>query len=297
MSKKTALPEDWNEKGRLEQVEYLSKLYLKQHKVNSPDRAISGDNLIKGIDKLFPDHEIPKTTFWVTLSKLVRRPQSPIHCPGRHQGYYLKAPTESEAEPAEIVEEEKARKQKEAPFYTIFLQWLLAEGYDRAKDTSSSRNQDLGTWGNPDLTGLRIHEMLGKTTDIEIATIEVKATMNQWKYWIFEAVAHRRFSNRGYFAFAHSEDEINKIDPDLKHYAEMFGVGVLVLPVSSGLMAKLSKKNQGLTAKELSSYRPEDIIEYASPLYTVTNYHFRTRYMKAIEITSEQELHNWGETA
>ena len=192
--------------------------------------------------------------------------------------------------------DEKKRNEKEKHLYPLFKNWLFTQGFGRVKDTSATKNRDLGTWGNPDITGLKIHETLGKTTDIEIATIEVKTTLKDWKMWIFEAVAHKRFSNRTYFAFAHSEELLNKIEPDLKHYAELYGIGILILPISKDLAEKFNSDKKMTTNIDIEDdYTSTDIIEYASAHYQRTNYHFRSRFLTAISITTESLLHSWGD--
>lgn len=309
MSKKTSdkvdlkIADDFQEWDRESQVRDLVEQILKIKNADTDEKAMSGSVLFETIGKSFESHGIPKNTFNVTLSTLVKSKDSKINCLGRKQGYYLVDKVDEATGTEDIPEEEllikeeieeKKKAEKEKRLYGIFTDWLFTQGFSQVKDTSNTRNHDLGTWGNPDITGIKLHETLGQTTDIEFATIEVKTTMKGWKYWIFESVAHKRFSNRTYFAFAHSEKFLNKIDPDLKHYAELYGIGILILPVEQELFDKLnSEKN--LSFKLEDEYTSTDVIEYASAHYQRTNYHFRGRFLKSLAITSDKELHNWGQ--
>lgn len=295
-----SLPEEFNDWARLQQTEYVAVEYLKKHDHTSEGEAISNSELFNGVSGLFPEHGIPEATFKVCLSILVRSNQSVINNKGRHQGYYLLSVETLEstkdvesAEPvAENSREQRNRREREKLLYPIFTQWLLTQGYSKVKDTSTSRNQDLGVWGNPDISGYKIHEVIGKTEDIEFATIEVKLSIDNWKQFIFEAVAHKRLSNRAYFAFAHLDEAISKVDPDIRHYAEIYGIGILILPMSATDIAGLVK---GGDKKSLAEYSPADIIEYHSAEYERTHYHFRDRFLKAIGVNSESALHDWGD--
>lgn len=307
MSKKIAdkvelkTPDNFTELDRDDQVKILVEQILELKKIDNDSKALSGATLFETIEASLPGHGIPKNTFIVSLSKLVKSKDSKINCLGKKQGYYLVDKVNEASGTGDLGDdttikeelEDKKRNEKEKHLYGLFTNWLFTQGFGQVKDTSGARNHDLGTWGNPDITGINIHETLGKTTDIEFATIEVKTTMKNWKYWIFESVAHKRFSNRTYFAFAHSEEFLNKIDPDLKHYAELYGIGILILPVTKELFDKLNSDKK-ITEKIDEEYTSTDIIEYASAHYHRTNYHFRGRFLEALGITSERELHKWG---
>mgnify|MGYP006974890755 CR=1 FL=1 len=55
-----------------------------------------------------------------------------------------------------------------------------------------------------DVVGLKVSEGLLGQRDLEVATIEAKLTRKSWKQVFFEAVSHKRFSHRAYFAFGAS---------------------------------------------------------------------------------------------
>lgn len=175
----------------------------------------------------------------------------------------------------EVPEQNTKKEQRERTLYPVFKQWLLLQGHDQVGITAEQSNCDLGTWSNPDLTGIRSHEMFGRISEIEIATIEVKQTAGNWQYDIFEAVAHIRFANRAYFAFAHPEETIRKLSDDMRAYAELYGLGILVLPMATGAYNALTCGN----IADIGELYASDIIElYTARRYVVTH-EFRGRFL------------------
>ena len=71
----------------------------------------------------------------------------------------------------------------------------------------------------------------------ECATVEAKLTSSDWRYWLFEAVAHKRFAHRAYFAFAVGTDNpgLDKVKEaeKMSEYAEKYRIGILVVFISS----------------------------------------------------------------
>lgn len=154
-------------------------------------------------------------------------------------------------------------------------------------DISSGRRQ--GVWGNPDLLGLKIETMFG-STEVEITTIEVKITNDGWRKWIFESVAHTVFANRVYFAFIHPETQINKIEPEIKDYAEIFNIGLLVIAVSGENYLKI-KNREKFTLKE-DNHR---IVVLAPAPLNVTQIKYKKRFLQGLDITEPIHLFNYGE--
>lgn len=86
----------------------------------------------------------------------------------------------------------------------------------------------MGKWGNQDITGIVVDESLG-SYDIELVTIEAKTTNKNYQYDFFEAVSHKRFSNRVYFSFASTANFLRENSDELRYYSELYGVGVVVI--------------------------------------------------------------------
>lgn len=130
--------------------------------------------------------------------------------------------------------------QREAKLYEVLRLWLESRGY-QARTTATSKKG--GTWGNPDVTGIRLDELPIVGGTFECATIEAKLSPQDWKYWFFEAVAHKRFAHRAWFAFAVGTDTPNaegmKDAEKLREYAEKYRVGVLVVFIALGKYKQL----------------------------------------------------------
>lgn len=295
---KPELPENFYDMSTVEKTKFLAETYLDQIGAKSEDNSVSGPDILRNANKQYPDHGVKDNTFFVNLSLLVRRSDSKLNSAGTRKGFYLseavaKLEQLSENTAKETAEptESKKRIERERLLYPVFLEWLFVQGYTQADNTADLRNQDLGTWSNPDLTAIRVYDVLGTTGSIEIATIEVKLTIDNWKYNIFEAVSHKRLANRVYFAFAHPQETITKIDPDLKAYAELYGIGILVLPLETETFEHLVS---GKVRSELENVASTDIVEYFSAPDSGVSYPFRGRFLKAIGIEKERELHKWG---
>lgn len=149
---------------------------------------------------------------------LLRQPEQPA-LPEQPAG-------ETQPDPAQVA----VRVQREKRLYSVLVNWLNSWEF-QAEDTSQRKRG--GTWGNPDVVGIKTHEGLGSTLHIELASIEAKISEADWRRVFFEAVSHKRFADRAYFAFAYGSDHptIAKLPEleQLREYGEKFRVGILVV--------------------------------------------------------------------
>lgn len=198
----------------------------------------------------------------------------------------LRTPEAADQQPASVAqpgspadasptEEQSQYTKREAALYPVLRDWLAGRQF-RAEDTSNSRRGR--TWGNPDVAGLRITEGLLGTREVELVTIEAKVAIGGWRQQIFEAVSHKRFAHRAYFAFAFGADApvLDRV-PDvaaLRQYGERFRLGILVVFVPEDTFDRL-KYDAGpivLDATEVrveelwpavyDHVRPEETVEY-----------------------------------
>ena len=228
-TKSTKKPDLRAGEDRYELVKLAGEYILESGKHVDAKSALSTKELFEKAKDEFPDifdGFIRETTFGVYLSKSGSDTESRINTLGRKQGYYL---TRNVA--AELLEEsgddiQTAKiKQHEKLLYPVVNKWLVEQGY-QADDIADLKSG--GAWGNPDLCGLSVIKRIDGH-DVEVVTVEVKPSLLNWERQFFEAVSHRRFANRSYFAFAHPEEEIGKIPSEMRYYSELFGVGVLVI--------------------------------------------------------------------
>lgn len=238
--------------------------------------------------------DIPITTFKVNLSKVSKNQSSAVNCLGRGKGYFLDS-TITEIE--EIEEEannqadeflDKGEVILEKDVYKFVKEWLFEKENDRVADISNLKRN--GKWGNPDLIGLKIEDIFGRP-EVEITTVEVKLTDDSWEKWIFEAVAHTRFSNRSYFAFVYPENLISKLDSSgIQMYAEHFGIGVLVMVVDNPLYLSI-KKREPLSLENSDV----NIIEYRHAPRNETHIKFRKKFFESLDILELNKLYSFGE--
>lgn len=237
---------------------------------------------------------IPENTFIVLLSRISGEQGSRINCPGKKQGYYL----EQLVEKIEKLDEQNITQEnqtvdnftlsKERDLYPILKEWLFEKDFDRVAITSDLKSN--GKWGNPDIVGLNIEDIYGRP-EVEIATIELKLTDDMWEKWIFESIAHTRFSNRSYFAFLYPDNLINKLDSsELKLYAEHFKIGILILEIKGEdyLMIK-ERKPANINLKEIR------VTEYCQAPFNQTHIKFRKKFLESLDILELNKLYRFGE--
>lgn len=226
------MPFNWEASGGYEKVLFAATEALRALGATEKDKARKYHEVFAKAKEMFPQlttgsTAVAENSFTAYLSQTVKDETSLINCEGPWKGYYLlsaelAAKTMPSAVPAAAPDERK-RKEKELLLYPAAVKWLQSLGY-RCDDTSSLRK--LGKWGNPDITGLLVTETVG-AIDVEVATVEVKTSSDDWEYWIFEAVAHRRFANRAHFAFAHPEELSLKLPGTMRYYSELYHIGIL----------------------------------------------------------------------
>ena len=224
----------------------------------------------------------------------VKDTQSSINCLGRRKGYYISTKAKeiveksTETDTTAIADEESGvkRHQKELLLYPVLESWLIAQGY-QAENVSSTRS--LGKWGNPDVAGINPMDNFSGLS-LEVVTIEAKTSLDNWERHIFEAVSHRRFANRSYFAFAHPEETISKIPQDMRYYAELYNIGVLVLSLENETFDKLIKG----TLQNPCEFDEVDIMEIYSAPYNFVQPRYQIKFCDAVGITCVKELYQWG---
>lgn len=138
----------------------------------------------------------------------------------------------------------RKREEKERNLYPCLVEWLKEKKY-LAKDTSALRNGEK--WGNPDITGLKVINSIIGNDRIEICTIEAKPDLRDWRQYIFEAISHKRFANRTYFAFAvgaeKPEEGLIKDREAMRQYAEKYKIGIIAIFMETDDYRNLSKIN------------------------------------------------------
>lgn len=254
-------------------------------------RKTSGDIAKYVFDTAGLDLRISPSSFSAYLSRVVGSAKSAIASAGRgrHGGYFLSSTVQGLVEKAQerAADPPRIYTKSEEQLYPTLREWLLGQGYS-AKVTASMRA--LGKWSNPDVTGIRVSEHFGRV-DIEISTIEAKKDLADWERVFFEAVSHRRFANRAYFAFPVPESGQNKLPDDMRYYSELYNVGVLTLVMADDDYAKY----QDGELQEFPDADANDVVEVLSARSATVPMIQQRRFCEAVEIADLQSLLRWGD--
>jgi hypothetical protein len=194
----------------------------------------------------------------------------------------------------EGTESEHVKTPREERLYQIFADWLSSNGY-QAEDTSTARKG--GPWGNPDVVGISATQTISGTVIYELATIEAKISVANWKREFFEAVSHKRFADRVYFAFAYGAETVTVSDieeyAELREYAEKYRIGIVVVFFDLETYNKLRDGDQNdLNSLSLDEGRVEEvwpaILDPSSPFA-------RDEFVRRVlEITDLDDLYSFG---
>jgi len=228
--------------------------------------------------------EIPLANFRQYLSAFLRDENSRIGKKTGYNGYYLE---DNYADTSDEIPNEKVKLKVEEKLYPIVETWLKTKGF-RTKNTSSQKI--MGKWGNPDITGIKVDEHLGKK-EIEINTIEVKISPLNFQQLFFEAVSHRRWANRSYFAFAAPVGFKKKANEELRYYSELFHVGVIVVEMEEADYENFLKGK--LDEDQIADIA--DIYELSSVLYESKQLKWQKQFMEeALGIKKDEDVYTWG---
>ncbi len=299
----TARPDFSGAKNLYERTKIGSEFILNTERIKDSSTAISGQELFRKVKDLYEDFsQVSENTFYSYLSRLSKDANSVINCLEKKQGYYLSdiaksiagigyetCRQETDSEQFTVADQEESvrkRIEKESLLYPVLESWLIAQGY-QAQDISKGKS--LGKWGNPDISGVIADDtFIGLA--FELTTIEVKTSIEDWEKWIFEAVSHRRFSNRSYFAFAAPEETSSKVPQEMRYYTELFHVGVLVISLENEMYTELQRG----TLKEPLRYEDVDIIESFSAPFNFVQPKWQMKFCDALGITNIKKLYRFG---
>lgn len=196
------------------------------------------------------------------LSNAAADANSKVISGGPRRGYWYAAPTETAQPKAPDVEEisQPAGGPKttvqERDLYPLMELWLESKGYT-TKDVSTLKAG--GKWGNPDNIGVDRVDVFG-AVEIDLASCEVKLSDKDWELVIFEAISHKRFSNRSWFCYR-TESEDAPLPKGIEYYAEKYRVGIVQIVLSDSQLLALK-------ARETAPIEHvEDVIERIPALY------------------------------
>lgn len=278
----------WGEKSKL--VENAARESLQRLGASAANK-IKGTDIYRNACNETPgfSEQVSENVFKSYLSNISRDPESRIIKDTGSHGYYLKPERETTPASPQIPpghDEKSARKSNEQLLYPVLSSWLQAKGY-RAKDTSNMKS--MGRWGNPDITGIMVDEALN-TFDIEIVTIEAKITDENFRYDFFEAVSHKRFANRVYFAFAATANFLRENNEELRYYSELYRVGAVVIALENDHYKSYSRGELVEIDTDLV-----DVYELFSAPFEARLRRWQKQFLEELQISNTRELWSWGE--
>ncbi len=213
----------------------------------SSDKSISGVDLATALKQQIESGElqikISESTIYQYVSKAANDDSSEIVSGGVWRGYWLQEhvePSQENAEPEEKVSTRQGAELsfKESDLYPLVEFWMSTK-YDTSQNVSALKGG--GKWGNPDVIGISRLEVLG-SVEIEIGSCEVKLSHDSWELFVFEAVSHKRFSNRSWYCYRTSSHEPPPKGMDV--YAERFNVGILQIVLNDNQLAELKQNGE-----------------------------------------------------
>lgn len=280
-------------KDAFEKTCIFGKLILHELGATNPEKARSGqeiyEKLCAHVKKAKATLEnLSRNTFFQYLCKAAASSGNNIFCEGRKQGYYVRTEEAIIDDESETASSNKPAGE-EALLYPVAERWLRAHEFNAKVIATKKKN---GLWGNPDVMGVKVREVCGRQ-DVEIVTIECKNSLYKWKSQIFEAVAHKRFADRVYFAFVLPIDEVKKKYEELVEYAEYYGVGLLVLELEPSVFKRYNDKGDGKIAKYL------EYLEFREIYHAPQNhclFQARKEFLEGLEVTTADKLSCFGES-
>jgi hypothetical protein len=238
---------------------------------------------LQAVRELYPDifNKITFGTFTTYLNKAPTLNPRVISL-GTARGYYYDRSGQASILESPAALEEPASRHKEAQLYEHVKNWLDANGYS-ARVVANGKS--LGPWGNPDVVGIQVLDILG-SWEAQTVSIEVKLSNQNWQRDIFESVSHRRYFDRCYYCYPVLANN-RQVPEELKDYAELYSIGILLVELASSELEKLSR-GQVLDANYLS------ITEVCPAPYASVMPKYRKAAFSSLGISDLQSLFAWA---
>ncbi len=235
-------------------------------------------------------HDISEKRFKSCISNIVSASTSTriTKDVGSHGYYLIPSNQVLEVEQGETDKDYRWKKNiaRERLLYPILESHLQSKGY-RTKDTSlMTRN---GKWGHPDITGIMANNTLG-SIEFEIVSIEAKVSVSTFRQEFWQAVAHRVFANRSYFAFVAASNSPHKNDEELRHYSELYKVGIIVVVLEEDHFQDF---NQG-RLKEINKDMAK-VIEISMAPHESHLLKWQKPFLTCLGVHEPNHLYEWGE--
>lgn len=212
---------------------------------------------------------------------------------GRNGGYFLISEVKLDQDTLPSLADLTKEKTLEKHLWPAVSDWLrLNKSVDRVSSLVANLKSG-GVWSNPDVVGLNIIKDLG-FFDVEITTLEVKPSLNQWRYYFFEAVSHKRFSERVYFVYREETSSESIQKAELMRYAEKYGVGIIEIQIGESDYKKIRDWPKLSDADKADII--ESFVEIVPAPFEAISVRDKISFLRQLGIKSEMDLYNFGAT-
>ncbi|KPQ00136.1 MAG: hypothetical protein HLUCCA12_17615 [Rhodobacteraceae bacterium HLUCCA12] len=209
---------------------------------------------------------------------------------GRGGGYFILNESAVDLDQSVPSKANKQEKVLEKYLWPVVALWLKeVKSVDRVSYEVANLKSG-GVWSNPDVVGLSPFEELG-FFDVEIVTCEVKPNLAQWRYFFFEAVSHKRFSERSYFIFR--SDGSGSHEEELRQYAEKYRVGLVKMDFSDDEVKGLSKWDS-FSEEDKTEY-VERFVELIPAPFEAISIREKVKFLRQIGVVNKKNLFQFGE--
>lgn len=231
-----------------QQVIKLAERELKSAGSTSQEKKMSSRDLVDAVQRAVEaeklDLNLARGSYFNYISYAANKDEnSAIASGGAWGGYWYDASENIEAS-VKPIEEAKIESPQgnqisfsERDLYPLLHLWFVTKEFV-AKDVSTLKSG--GKWGNPDIVGVRRVDLFG-SIEIEVASCEIKLSEANWEQFIFEAISHKRFSNRSWFAYRISQAG-KPLPKGIEYYAERYKVGIIQILLKDEELADLKSK-------------------------------------------------------
>lgn len=254
------------------------------------DNPMSVKDLLAQISQILPD-DVKTYLVYHDVLNASQDPTSRISSrKGRGGGYFIL--TESAVQTDELVSAKSNRQERvlEKYLWPVVALWLKqVKSLDRVSYEVANLKSG-GVWSNPDVVGLSPFEELG-FFDVEIVTAEVKPSLTQWRYFFFEAVSHKRFSERSYFIFR--SDGSGSHEEELRQYAEKYRIGLVKMDFSDDEVKGLSKWDS-FSEEDKTEY-VERFVEMIPAPFEAISVREKVRFLHQVGISNKKDLFHFGD--
>jgi Uncharacterized protein conserved in bacteria len=232
------------------------------------DKPMSSKDLVAAVRAAINAGELDTTISDSTILQYISAavnndPDCVIASGGSWGGYWLKAVSAEVAsvEPVpEVVHTSASGSFKEFDLYPLVSFWLESKKNYTAKDLSSLKGG--GKWGNPDIVGVSRTDLFG-SIEIELVSCEVKLSSSSWEMFIFEAISHKRFSNRSWYCYRVTDPNA-PLPTGMEYYAERYKVGIVQIYMTDAELGRLKDTGDPLEFVDRVQERVPAVFEHVS---------------------------------